>query len=174
MKLFTRIKKLFGETTACECGWRTAPSLKQLKYNAEFQVFHLELRADTAGGGLVYISFLYCPECGKRIAPLLPAELMLRDEEVTDAERERLAGLAAGLETYDKVFSKFGQPDLEIRSVRYDKLSPSASLSFHTGAGHEMRFFITPNWNRVKKGHQITPPNGGPAATPEADGGPHR
>jgi hypothetical protein len=88
---------------------------------------------------------------------------MSRFEEAPPAERQRLADLAAGLLTYDQVFAKFGQPDCEIRSVRYDNLSPSASVSFFSGTAENIKLMITPNWNRVKKGQQVAPPNGGPA-----------
>ena len=103
---------------------RTEPGRKHLKYDANLQLFDLELVPDTPTGGMTHIGFLYCPECGKRIAPLLPHELIRRDEEVPAAERHRLAELAAGADTYEQVFTKLGQPDCEIRSVRYDKLSP--------------------------------------------------
>jgi hypothetical protein len=137
--------------------------LKQLRYNSELQLFSIQLGADTTGSRVIHIAFYYCPECGKRIAPLQPEELICRSEEVSEAETERLAKLAEGFETYDDVFSKFGRPDCEIRSVRYDSLCPSASLSFYTGTGEKVKFFITPNWNRVKKGQQIAAPNGGRA-----------
>ena len=119
-----------------------------------------------------YIQFMYCPECGERIAPLQPAELMARDEEVPPAERQRMENLATGLEAYDHVFAKLGQPDCEIRSIRYDRLSPNASLSFYSGTGTKLKFFIGPNWNRVKKGQHVASPNGGGAALDENPGGP--
>jgi hypothetical protein len=165
MKLAKRIKKWFRGTSVCECAWRTTPGLKQLEYNAELQLFSIELRSEVPGGGVFHMGFLYCPECGKRIAPLQPAELMMRDEEVPEPERLRLANLAAALKTYDQVFANLGRPDCEIRSVRYDKLSTSASLTFFSGTDEKVDFFITPNWNLARKGQQA-PPNGCPGAPP--------
>src|SRR5215471_18180602 len=175
MKIPNPIKNLFRKESVCKCAWRTEPGRRHLKYDAKLQLFDLELVPDTPTGGVMHIGFSYCPECGKRIAPLLPHELMRRDEEVPAVERQRLADLAVGPETYDQVFTKLGQPDCEVRSVRYDRLSPSASLSFYSGTGEKLKFFITPNWNRVKKGQQIAPPNGGPVQPPgssKAGGGP--
>jgi hypothetical protein len=106
------------QAVVCQCGWRTRPGLEQLKYNPELEIFFAELRPETPNSGSFHLRFLFCPECGKRIAPLQPDELMIRNAEVSSVERERLTKLARGLRTYEQIFEKLGTPDCDVGSVR--------------------------------------------------------
>src|SRR5437016_7254611 len=74
MNLPNCIKNFFRGGSVCECAWRTEPGRKHLKYEAKLRLFDLELVPDTPTGGVTHIGLLYCPECGRRIAPLLPNE----------------------------------------------------------------------------------------------------
>lgn len=125
MTFLERFKGLLCRDTPCRCTWRLILRVEGtsfLKYDTKFQVFYLELPDHR-------FDLLYCPSCGKRIAPLQPGEGLTCRVEMPADEKLRLEELTRGLATYDEVAAKLGPPDVEVWSVGYQSLSASAACA---------------------------------------------
>ena len=173
MSVFTFLTRFFRKNDGqCGCPWRTQVAKAKdykLQYAADLQIYVLEY---STPGQPHILQFLYCPWCGRRVAPPQPWEPAYPHQDVSAEERRRLEQLAGGLESFEAVLAKLGQPDIELRVSGYTRLSQTAEVSFNMDHDKKLRFSIKPKLlpgeleRLCRIGVQSAAPNGGPATQP--------